>query len=73
MMHATDPTTRNTQTRTPKCNTHQNRSLQADQWNSFYDFSLAIDEDFTQYDENAAWPVLIDDFVEWSREQAAAK
>ena len=44
--------------------------LKADQWNSFYDFSMTIDEEFSQYDEDAAWPVLMDDFVEWSRQAA---
>ena len=39
--------------------------ITADQWNSFLEFSLSVGEDFTGYDEDAAWPLLMDEFVEW--------
>lgn len=46
--------------------------VSADQWNSFLEFSLTVELDFTGYDEDAAWPVLIDEFVEWSRKEKSA-
>lgn len=37
-----------------------------DQWMSFYDFCKECD-DLSKYDEeNSAWPVLIDDFVDFA-------
>jgi hypothetical protein len=37
-----------------------------DQWLSFFDFCLDC-QDLTQYDEeNSAWPVLIDDYVDFA-------
>jgi hypothetical protein len=37
-----------------------------DQWVSFLDFSLEC-TDLSEYDEeNSAWPVLIDDYVDFS-------
>lgn len=41
--------------------------ITADQWNSFLEFSLTVDGDFTGYDEDAAWPLLLDEFVDWCR------
>jgi hypothetical protein len=34
-----------------------------DQWNSFLEFSQAVSEDFSGYDEDGAWPLLIDEYV----------
>jgi Cullin binding len=40
-----------------------------DQWCSFLEFCLEC-EDLSTYDEvNSAWPVLIDEFVEYMEEQ----
>lgn len=42
-----------------------------DQWTSFLDFCLEC-EDLSTYDEaNSAWPVLIDEFVEYMEDQGA--
>lgn len=44
-----------------------------DQWTSFLDFCLQV-PDLSQYDENSsAWPVLIDEYVEYMEEQQKKK
>lgn len=41
-----------------------------DQWTSFLDFCCEVD-DLSNYDEStSAWPVLIDEYVEYMEEQA---
>ena len=34
----------------------------------FIEFTTAIKLDFSNYDENEAWPVLLDEFVAWKKE-----
>jgi hypothetical protein len=46
-----------------------------DQWRSFLDFSLEFKEDnFEGYDEGeSAWPVLIDEYVEFMEKRGKKK
>eukprot|EP00730_Choanoeca_flexa_P002015 TRINITY_DN10877_c0_g1_i2.p6 TRINITY_DN10877_c0_g1~~TRINITY_DN10877_c0_g1_i2.p6 ORF type:complete len:231 (+),score=45.73 TRINITY_DN10877_c0_g1_i2:3037-3729(+) len=43
--------------------------INRDQWMSILEFSQAHQNDVKAYDENGAWPVLMDEFVEYIQEQ----
>ncbi|KIR60386.1 defective in Cullin neddylation protein 1 [Cryptococcus bacillisporus CA1873] len=46
----------------------KNKAVSKDTWALLVDFARSIDKDFKEYDEDGAWPSMIDDFVEYVRE-----
>ncbi|CAH1389839.1 unnamed protein product [Nezara viridula] len=51
--------------------THQHiRGIPRDTWNMFLNFSEAIGDDLSMYDDTEAWPSIFDDFVEYENDQA---
>lgn len=38
-----------------------------DQWQNFLRFSLEVNADMSNAEDNPAWPVLLDNFTEWYR------
>ncbi|KFH48433.1 Defective in cullin neddylation protein-like protein [Hapsidospora chrysogenum ATCC 11550] len=51
------------------------RSVNRDMWNMTLEFALksSQDETLSFWSEEGAWPSVIDDFVEWCRQQGIAK
>ncbi|XP_033109029.1 DCN1-like protein 4 [Anneissia japonica] len=45
------------------------RVVNKDQWCNILEFSRTIQPDLSNYDEDGAWPVMLDEFVEWLRGQ----
>lgn len=51
--------------------THQHiRGIPRDTWNMFLNFSEAVGDDLSMYDDTEAWPSIFDDFVEYENDQA---
>jgi len=44
---------------------HQRYNISGDTWLQVLEFSRVVHEDLSNYDPEGAWPVLIDDFVEY--------
>jgi len=45
------------------------KSVNLDQWMNILEFSRSIKADLSNYDENSAWPVLLDEYCEWARKR----
>ncbi|XP_034935224.1 DCN1-like protein 5 isoform X1 [Chelonus insularis] len=43
--------------------------INKDQWCNILEFSRTINHDLTNYDLDGAWPVMLDEFVEWLKAQ----
>lgn len=39
--------------------------ITTDQWDSFLQFNSQVKADLSDYEEDGAWPLLFDDYVEW--------
>ena len=61
--------------RVPQLKDGAHESLTFDEWTQFLEFSLthAHDPQCKEYDEAAAWPLLIDDFVDYIQRDDKAK
>eukprot|EP01088_Endostelium_zonatum_P001339 TRINITY_DN11657_c0_g1_i1.p1 TRINITY_DN11657_c0_g1~~TRINITY_DN11657_c0_g1_i1.p1 ORF type:complete len:320 (-),score=92.13 TRINITY_DN11657_c0_g1_i1:76-1035(-) len=47
--------------------THEStyKTINQDQWTSLFEFIVTIKEDLSNYNENSAWPCMMDEYVEW--------
>lgn len=52
---------------------HHKRDIPRDTWHLLLEFVVTVSEDMSDYDEEGAWPVLIDEFVEYARPIAQRK
>jgi len=48
------------------------KSINLDQWMNILEFSKSIKADLSNYDENSAWPVLLDEYTEWAKKHLPA-
>ncbi|KZT52457.1 hypothetical protein CALCODRAFT_88928 [Calocera cornea HHB12733] len=48
------------------------KGLTKDHWSMVFDFCTTVDEELEGYDEDEAWPTLIDEFVLWKKARAVA-
>ncbi|XP_045449900.1 DCN1-like protein 5 [Melitaea cinxia] len=47
------------------------RVVNRDQWSNILEFSRTVDAQLAAYDADGAWPVMLDEFVEWLRAERA--
>mmetsp|Transcript_70684 Transcript_70684/g.223789 ORF Transcript_70684/g.223789 Transcript_70684/m.223789 type:complete len:221 (-) Transcript_70684:207-869(-) len=45
------------------------KGINMDQWQGFLRFCEEVEQDCSNYDENEAWPLIMDNYVEWYREK----
>jgi DCN1-like protein 4/5 len=43
------------------------KAINKDQWTSFWRFAQEVKPDCSDYDESQAWPLLLDNYVDWRR------
>jgi len=46
----------------------QYKTINIDQWTNVLEFFRTVKANFSNYDADAAWPVLLDMYVEWAQE-----
>jgi DCN1-like protein 4/5 len=52
-----------------KSDAHTYKVLNLDQWMCFLDFSRSVAPNFSNFDEDSAWPLILDEFAAWSRKR----
>lgn len=50
--------------------TVQKRGVSHDEWMMMLEFCREVDPDCSNYQDDGAWPVLLDDYVEWYQENS---
>lgn len=45
--------------------------INKDQWSNILEFSRTISQNLDNYDVDGAWPVMLDEFVEWMRQNSS--
>ena len=48
------------------------RGVSLDEWTMVLQFCREITPDCANFQDDGAWPLLLDDYVEWRREQGGA-
>ncbi len=43
------------------------KNITADEWNNILEFVIQVKDDMSNHDEDGAWSVLIDDYVQWKK------